>query len=67
MKRPSTIHRAIGVQQLVGKHYEPGRQDRCKLWVYRHYVYPQYHIGERTFFSYLAMKVDEGELPQGGT
>jgi hypothetical protein len=50
------MKRALDVQRMVAQHYEPGRHDRCKLWVYRHHVRPLYHISEATFFRYLAVK-----------
>jgi len=41
------------VKQLLELHYEPGRQDRCKLWVYRNIIKKETGISERTFFRYL--------------
>lgn len=38
------------VKTIVREHYEPGRHDRCKLWVYRNFVKPQIGISERTFW-----------------
>lgn len=58
-KHVSTIVRASQIKELVARHYEPGRQDRCKLWVYRHIVYPKYGISERTFFRMLDEKTEE--------
>lgn len=52
----STQKRAAEIQRLVDENYEEGRQDRCKLWVFRHIVRPQYGISERTFFRCLARK-----------
>lgn len=52
----STRKRAIEIQKLVADHFEEGRQDRCKLHVYRHIVKPKYGISERTFFRYLKVK-----------
>lgn len=49
----STKRRADEIAQLVEENYEVGRQDRCKLWVYRHFVAPKYGISERTFFRCL--------------
>lgn len=54
----STKKRAAEVQRLVDENYEEGRQDRCKLWVYRHIVKPQYGISERTFFRCLSRSED---------
>lgn len=49
----STRKKAQIVRDFVAKYYEEGRQDRCKLWVYRNKVRPLLGIGERTFFRYL--------------
>lgn len=49
----STEERARKVRELVGQYYEPGRHDRCKLWVFRNIVDKQFGISERTFFRYL--------------
>lgn len=56
----STRKRAQDVRNIVAEHYEPGRQDRCKLWIYRNIVRPSFGISERTFFRYLK----EEETPQ---
>lgn len=53
MAHKSTIIKALKVQQIVKDHYEQGRQDRCKLWVYRHYILKEFGISQRTFFYYL--------------
>lgn len=50
--------RAKIVQEMVAQHYEQGRQDRCKLWVYRHVVYKVMPISERTFFRYLSTEIN---------
>jgi hypothetical protein len=52
--------RAADVCRIVSEHYLAGRHDRCKRWVYRHYVKPVYHISEVTFFRYLAMEEVQG-------
>lgn len=57
----STIVRAQQVRRLVAEHYEPGRQDRCKLWVWRNIVYPRYGISRATFFRYLGEEDTYGE------
>lgn len=51
----STIKRAEKIQSIVKEHYEPGRQDRCKLWVYRTYIFKMFGISQRTFFYYLSL------------
>ena len=52
----STRKRAQIVRDMVQAHYVPGRQDRCKLWVYRNVVRPTLGISERTFFRCLNEK-----------
>ena len=42
------------VRSIVEQHYEPGRQDRCKLWVFRNIVARTYPMSERTFFRCLS-------------
>lgn len=58
-KYPSTIEKAKKIQELVDQHYEPGRQDRCKLWVLRNVISKIYPMSERTFYRYVNMKTDE--------
>lgn len=53
----STRKKAEVIRAIVDQYYEPGRQDRCKLWVYRNIVARQTGISERTFFRYL--NIDE--------
>jgi hypothetical protein len=47
------------IREIVAEHYEPGRQDRCKLWVYRKVVVKIYPISERTFWRSLKQKSKE--------
>lgn len=54
----STRKKSAIVRQIVQKFYEEGRQDRCKLWIYRNKVYPLLGISERTFFRCLAPERD---------
>jgi heat shock protein HspQ len=58
--------RAKIVQDMVAKHYEPGRQDKCKLWVFRNVIIKIYPMSERTFFRYLAMPAEneENQVPE---
>jgi len=49
----STEKKVSQVRQIVAEWYEPGRQDRCKLWVYRNKILPLLGISERTFFRCL--------------
>lgn len=51
----NTINRALKVSEIVNQHFEPGRQDRCQLWVYRNYVNKVYPMSERTFWRMLAI------------
>ena len=53
MANQITLNRANEIKKLVGLYYEPGRQDRCKRWVYRNIVKPQTGISERTFYRYM--------------
>lgn len=59
MALSNTKKRAKLVQELVNEHYEPGRQDRCKLWVYRNIVSKIYPMSQRTFFRLLKITSDE--------
>lgn len=47
--------KALLVREIVEKHYEPGRQDRCRRWVFRNHVVKIYPMSERTFWRYLRM------------
>ena len=49
----STRIKAEKVKELVRQNYEPGRQDRCLMWVYRNFVKPSTGIGERTYWRLL--------------
>jgi len=44
---------AENVKLLFKQNYEPGRQDRCKLAVYRNVIQKATGISERTFWRYL--------------
>ena len=48
----NTRKKALLVQDMLEKHYEPERQDRCKLWVYRNHVRRVIPMSERTFWRY---------------
>jgi hypothetical protein len=41
------------VKALLRADYEPGRQDKCKLAVYRNKIKPATGISERTFWRYM--------------
>jgi hypothetical protein len=47
------------VKAIIKIHYEPGRQDRCKEWVFRNIIKPQTGISRRTFFRYLKEQEEE--------
>lgn len=55
----NTRKKALLVQAIIAEHYEPERQDRCKLWVYRNHVRKAIPMSERTFWRYAGMKVEE--------
>lgn len=59
----STLKRAEAVMAIVEQHYEAGRQDRCKLWIYRNIIARQTGISQRTFFRYLNAA---GQQPDDG-
>lgn len=46
------------VQELAGKHYEPGRIDRCMAEVWRRYVYPVYPVCYETFRRWMAIDLE---------
>lgn len=53
MRNGNTIRRAQLVREMLEAHYQPGRQDRCKLWVLRNVIRKTYPISDSTFFRYL--------------
>lgn len=55
----NTRKKALIVQKMVQEHYQPERQDRCKLWVWRNVVVKQFPMSERTFWRYLNKDVKE--------
>jgi hypothetical protein len=57
----NTIEKRNLVRALVAQHYEEGRHDRCKRWVYLNIVKRTYPMSERTFFRYLSKN---SEAPQ---
>jgi hypothetical protein len=57
----NTVKKAMKIQALVRQHYKEGRQDRCKLWVYRHIIVKEYPMGIRTFYRYMSIKAEEKE------
>lgn len=53
-KHKSTRMSADRVKALLRADYEPGRQDKCKLAIYRNKIKPLTGISERTFWRYTA-------------
>lgn len=47
------------VKELLRANYEPGRQDKCKLAVYRNKILPLTGISERTFWRYMRQVEEE--------
>lgn len=41
------------VRAIVKENYEPGRQDRCMLAVYRSKIKARFGISTRTFWRYI--------------
>lgn len=52
---PNQIKKALQVQALVEKHYEEGRQDRCKSAIWRSVVRHQFPMSQITFWRLLAI------------
>ena len=60
MPTPGTISKARKVAELLEQYYEEGRQDRCKLWVYRNVVRKEFcEMSERTFWRMLKIVKSE--------
>mgnify|MGYP003623324121 CR=1 FL=1 len=51
--------RAKAIQELTATHYEPGRHDRCRKWVWKKYIEPLYNVTYKTFLSYLRVQIPE--------
>lgn len=52
---PNTLAKALKVRAIVEEHYEPGRQDRNRRWVFRNHVLKTYPMSERTFWRYMGL------------
>ena len=52
-KHKSTRLSAERVKEILRADYEPGRQDKCMLAVYRNKIKPITGISERTFWRYI--------------
>lgn len=55
----NTLKKAMKVRTLVELHYEPGRQDRNRRWVFRNVVVKTYPMSERTFWRYMSLTRDQ--------
>jgi hypothetical protein len=59
-----TKEKARLIAEIVNRHYEPHRQDRCLMWVFRNHVSKVYPMSERTFRRYikLAKTLENGKI-----
>lgn len=57
--------RARAIREITAQHYEPGRQDRCRKWVWRKYIRPVYGMCYVTYLKYLNTPLDENEKKDG--
>ena len=55
----NTLKRISLVCDIVKRHYEPGRRDRCYKEVWRRYVYPVYPMCYRTFLNYIGVNIPQ--------
>ncbi|MDR2824858.1 MAG: YbdD/YjiX family protein [Prevotellaceae bacterium] len=46
------------IKKILADNYQPERQDRCKVWVYRNIINPIYPMSERTFWRHLQSDTD---------
>lgn len=54
----NTLRRIDLVCDIVRKHYEPGRRDRCYKEIWRRYVNPVYPMCYRTFLNYIGTNTE---------
>ena len=47
------LHKRRHAAQITALYYEPGRQDRCHKWVWRKYIYDQFHVCYDTYMRWL--------------
>lgn len=45
--------RAMTIQEITRRYYEPERQDRCFAAVWRRYIYPAFGICYASYLRYL--------------
>ena len=57
----NTMRKARMIRQLVDEHYEPGRQDRNRKWVYRNIVVKIYPMSLTTFWRYMRLTRTEAD------
>ncbi|MBK9292583.1 MAG: hypothetical protein IPM52_13305 [Bacteroidetes bacterium] len=58
----NTMRKARLIRQMVDEHYEPGRQDRNRKWVYRNIVVKIYPMSLTTFWRYMRLTRNEADL-----
>lgn len=51
--RENYLRKCEHALQITRLHYEPGRQDRCYRRVWAKYIRDQFHVGYRTYLSWL--------------
>lgn len=59
MTHPNTLKKAQIIADVVAKHYEAGRQDRCLEWIYKNIINEQHPMSLRTFRRYMTIAVNE--------
>lgn len=55
------MRKALIVRKLVDEHYEPGRQDRNRKWVFRNIVSKSYPMSLSTFWRYMRLTRNQPE------
>lgn len=53
------LERVREIQQYARAWYEPGRQDRCWRWVWKHHVRDKYFMDYQTFLNMLKIDVEK--------
>jgi len=59
------IARALLVLAIVDEHYEPGRQDRSKTWIWRNIVRKQHPMSRVTYFRLLTLAAKHKPVVKG--
>jgi hypothetical protein len=57
----NTLRKAQMIRRLVDQHYEPGRHDRNRKWVYRNIVVKAYPMSLTTFWRYMRLTRNEAD------